>query len=126
MSSPSTEFLLAFAQGLAWIVAIAASALGFLVGRAVARRRTGDRVYEAHLAGIAVTGVYLVISASLGWWAWCEAANGSAPLLFGLATEIWLWILFAPLVLLGAASAIVSGSALVVRLSRSRRAQWDP
>jgi hypothetical protein len=122
----STEFLLAFAQGLTAMVAIAASVLGFLIGRLAVRRRIADRPYELHLAGIVVTGLYLFGSGILCWWTWCEVAESEAGLLFGWPAATWLWLMFGPLVLLGALASTVGAALLGYRLIRSWRSGWTP
>jgi hypothetical protein len=118
------EFLLAFAQGLTGMLAIAASVLGFLMSRAITRSRTGDSIYRTTLAGLVLTSLYVVIGGATCWWAWHHTAPARLTLLFDWPTSTWLAVLFAPLTAFGLVTFIVSAVVLWKNLKRWRRAKW--
>jgi hypothetical protein len=122
--SSNDDFLVAFGQGTTALLAVAAAALTFLAGRAVARTRAGDPVYSLHLIAIVVIGVYALASDALSWWAWCQTAARPQEFLFGWSASAWLSLIFAPPAVFSGVCVAYYGGLLVVRVRRDLKGRW--
>lgn len=127
MPAARADYLLALAQGLSGLLAIAAAVLAFLGERTVRRHRVRDSSYQRNLVLLIAAATAASLLAALSWSAWQAVAPKGVHLLFGVDSRVWLAVVFG-LVGVGAAAALAGATVALIRFRLDGRGagEWEP
>jgi hypothetical protein len=126
-SGARADYVLALAQGLSGLLAIAVAVLAFLGERTVRRRRARDSAYQRNLGLMVFAAAATLLLALLCWSTWSAAAPAGVKLLLGLDSRVWLAVVFG-LASAGALACLAGAGVLLARYRRDARGaeSWEP
>lgn len=90
------EEAVALAAGLTGVLAIPLAVSTFFAERVSATLRSEKALRTALLGGLLISGLYLLVCASVAWWAWNQAITTDTALIWHLSSEIVFAGLFLP------------------------------
>jgi hypothetical protein len=111
-SITADDYVLALAQGVTGMLAIAYALVALVAERTVRKHRARDLAYRTNLWLLVLSSVASTLLSALAWWCWAHVAP-DVDLLFDLPVAVWLDVMFGGAVVTGLCLGVFAGYKLV-------------
>lgn len=119
------EEAVALAAGLTGVLAVPLAVATFFAERVSSTLRRQKRLRAALLGGLFISGLYLLVCATVAWWSWDKAIVNGTTLIWNMPSGAVFAVLFVPPIFF-AVLCVVGGGMGLFKFVREKQRKTSP